>query len=466
MATSLKDDALAKLARRTNVARFVSFGPDSNLPLRHVVLTADAGSGQSLGSARVAVAALLAASGTGTVNVRSFRPGHEQGNPFHYGLESVDDVLAAAQSLAADGLHVIVNETVDVSDGGVSGVRWGGWTEFAPGDTPRAVEAPGTAGLPSGLADELLSTVYGVGVPLADEDPAVRVEFSLHPVPVGVRAERTLVWELVAGERAAAPDDGLDWPNRFSRFLGDKAYGLLVGHLLGFAVPRAEVLARDVAPFTFGTPTGSGQVWIRTCPRDFSPGHFSTVRGWSDPFALLAAEDPTGDRIGSVLVQDGVDARWSGAAAFADDGGPQVLGVAGVGDRYMSGEVGDAALPRAVRLDALALHSRLAEAVGSCRVEWVHDGEKIWLVQLNRDHVGGGVLSAGDATSWVTFDPRGGVDALTSLLAGLAEGVGVELTRRVGWTSHLGDVLRAARVPARLRGRRPSPDEAGQSRLW
>ncbi len=461
----LKDDGLAELAGRTNVARFVSFGPGTEPPVRHVFV--DAGEPAVPGGRpEELVARLLERSGTRTVNVRTFRPDHERGNPFRYGLAGVDDAVAAIRSLAAEGYHVIANETLDVGDGGVSGVRWGGWTEFAPGDTPRCVESPGTAGLASTAADDLLHAVYGVRTPLPDDGPEVRLEFSLHPEPVGLRGERTVAWERGVGTRADRADDGIEWPNRFSRFLGDKAYGLLVGHVLGFAVPRAEVLARDVAPFRFGTPTGTGQVWVRTCPRDFSPGHFSTVRGWTDPFALLALEDPGGDRLGSVLVQEGVAARWSGAAAFADDGGPQVLGVAGEGDRYMSGEVADAALPRSVRLDALALHSQLADAVGPCRVEWVHDGEQAWLVQLNRDHADGGSVSPGDAAAWVAFDPRRGVDALAELLAGLAPGTGVELTRRIGWTSHLGDVLRAAAVPARIRSRKPAADDTAQTRLW
>src|SRR5262249_21798426 len=44
-----------------------------------------------------------------------------------------------------------------------------------------------------------------------------------------------------------------------------------------------------------------------------APGRFTTVRGWTDPFALVEAEDPRSE-IASVLVQDSVDARYSGAA--------------------------------------------------------------------------------------------------------------------------------------------------------
>ena len=49
----------------------------------------------------------------------------------------------------------------------------------------------------------------------------------------------------------------LDWPNRFSRFIGDKVFGLLVADLIGLDVPRATVLARRIGPFVFGRRTGS-----------------------------------------------------------------------------------------------------------------------------------------------------------------------------------------------------------------
>ena len=105
----------------------------------------------------------------------------------------------------------------------------------------------------------------------------------------------------------------LTWPNRFSRLLGDKAFGLLVADLLGLPVPATTVVGRRVAPFGFGRPTGGGERWLRTCPAEPVPGRFMTQRGWRDPFALLAAEDPSGTDLVAVLAQEGVRARWSGA---------------------------------------------------------------------------------------------------------------------------------------------------------
>jgi len=43
-------------------------------------------------------------------------------------------IEALVRNMSAEGLFVIANETVDVSDGGVSGVIQGGVAEFAPDD--------------------------------------------------------------------------------------------------------------------------------------------------------------------------------------------------------------------------------------------------------------------------------------------------------------------------------------------
>ena len=175
----------------------------------------------------------------------------------------------------------------------------------------------------------MLVTVYGFA-PGLDGRPGERVEFSLHPLVAGVRQTHTIVWEREqAGPARLA--SRLTWPNRFSRFLGDKAFGLLVADLLGLPVPATTVVGRRVAPFSFGRPTGSGERWTRTCPAEPVPGRFLTERGWRDPFALLASEDPSGAELVAVLAQEGVRAAWSGAAIPAETG-PAGRGVPGPGD--------------------------------------------------------------------------------------------------------------------------------------
>lgn len=407
-----------------------------------------------------AVAALLAVSPERSVNVRAFSPTSPKGNEFLYGLKSASEVAAHVRRLGADGLFTIVNETVDVNDGGVSGVALGDVVEFVPGDTPRGVEKPGVAQLARQMATRLLETVYGV----APELPPVegRVEFSLHPLRRGYRHAHTIVWEVDASapSSAASPPN---WPNRFSSMLGDKVFGLLLGELLGGQVPRSTVFCRAVAPFTFGEPTASTERWLRTAPRVSTPGRFTTIRGWTDPFALLAAEDSDSE-IASVLAQDSVDARYSGAAITQADGEPLVEGVERAGDDFMLGLQAPASLPVDVRAKVRQLHEKLSSRVGSIHLEWAYDGSSVWLLQLRQvaPLSSSSMIVPGEPIRFRRFEVAEGLEALrveVERARELAEGI--EIVGDVGVTSHFGDVLRQAGVPSRLI-RAAEPDGAGR----
>jgi hypothetical protein len=444
----LKDEALDQLADEFNVAQFVSYGPDADLSLRFCRVI-----GLAVPAARatpeLGVEALLSRSSTGTVNIRTFRPTVRKGNPFRYGLDNARDVLKFAQQYAAEGFYVIVNETITVDDGGVSGVRTGGITEFAPGGTPRIVEEADVLSVDDHMGDAVLDRVYRVRLPLP-RDPSLRVEFSIHPRAVGYRRQPWIVWEVerFAGESFKAH---LRWPNRFSQHIGDKAFGLLVADVAGLPVPRCVVLARGVPPFEFGRPLTPVDRWIRTCPRSFSPGKYPTIHGWTDPFSLMAEVDPSGDQLASVLVQDGVDAEWSGAARIAN-GEPTVEGVVGQGDQFMLGVQEPVALPPDVTKQVVDLLDRAAEHFGPVRAEWVANGDGVWLVQLNQIHQRAtAVIAPGTATEWRKYDPDSGLEVLRSLIAeARRDGSGVEVTRPVGLTSHVGDLLRDSNVPARF----------------
>jgi hypothetical protein len=181
-----------------------------------------------------AVEALLLRAPEGMVNVRSYAPDSPRSREFLYGLADVTEIVSTVNRLTAEGLHTIVNETIDVADGGVSGVLQGGVIEFAPDDTPRCVEKPGTASLPQQLGMDLLEAIYGFRPDFGGAKG--RVEFSVHPQRRGWRGTQTLLWEQEDdAEFAALP--GLHWPNRFSRHIGDKLYGLLMAHLSGSLFP-------------------------------------------------------------------------------------------------------------------------------------------------------------------------------------------------------------------------------------
>jgi hypothetical protein len=438
-AGALKDEHLFELGSVFNVARFASFGP-RDAAVRYARLGPDAAPPTSIASAAVELLALAP-----SVNIRTFRPGSPKGNPFVYGITAAADAVAAVGRFASDGWYTIVNETIDVADGGVSGVTLGDLTEFAPGGTPRVVEEPGVAAMRSDVAAAVLGAVYGADLPWRHRR-AWRVEFSVHPRPVGCRRQVTVVWEAEdVGEHVLAART--TWPNRFSRSIGDKTFGLLLATGLGARVPRTMVLARDVRPFSFGHGTGSGAVWVRTAPREFAAGEFTTVRGWTDPFALLAAEDPRAEHIGAVLVQDAVVADWSGAAHVR---GSEWLveGVRGAGDRFMLGSDAPQELPAVVRALVRESFTPLVDEVGPARIEWAVGRDGAWLLQLNPIVGGPGVADHDRASGWIDFDPHAGLEALQLAIAqARAAGAGIRVVRPVGVTSHVGDLVRRAGLP-------------------
>jgi hypothetical protein len=386
------------------------------------------------------------------VNIRSFAPDRPKGQEFQYGLRDVKTVLSELRRLARSGLYTIVNETIDVMDGGVSGVVQGDIVEFAPGDTPRCVEGPGTVALPRHLAMRLLSTVYGF-VPALDHASNLRVEFSLHPRRRGIRHDHTVVWEVEELASHQGRANTISWPNKFSELVGDKAFGLLVAELVGIAVPATTVISRNIAPFAFGRPTGTGERWIRTAPRRRAPGRFATVPSWTDPFRLLQEEDPDSTALASVLVQEGVNPAYSGAILERTEGRSIVEGVVGPGDRFMLGQVGPQPLPDEVVKSVLDLESRVQMAVGNAAFEWVYDGTLAWVVQLHRTEAMGveRTIVPGSTSRFHRFDVRDGLDALRVLVDRVeGSGDGVILVGDVGITSHFGDILRQANIPSRV----------------
>jgi hypothetical protein len=444
-----KDEVLDDLARRGNIAQFVSFapGPDPTLRYAHI-RGAEIGDEAPL---HEAAEALLKASAEGSINLRSFHPHQPKSHEFIYGITSGTRSADEVRRLSAKGLYTILNETVDVLDGGVSGVAYGGLIEFAPEDTPRCVEKPGVASLPRALGMRILRTVYGF-LPSLDYGDAVRVEFSIHPLRRGLRAEHTIIWEEEEIDGLALAPGSLTWPNRFSRFIGDKAFGLLVADAIGLRVPFTRVVSRRIAPYEFGVRTNTDEYWVRTAPFEPIPGHFTTRRGWIDPFELLEREDPEGELVPAVLSQEGVPAAHSGAAFVGPDGAI-VEGVAGEGEAFMQGDQPPRDLPIRVIRDVKAALNAASQHLGPVRVEWVHDGDELWIVQLHRGSAPstGLMIYPGTPKTEHAFDIANGLEALRGLVDAIAgTGDGIVLNGAVGLTSHFGDVLRRGRVPSRI----------------
>jgi hypothetical protein len=444
-----KDESLDRLASLINVAQFVSFSPAGMSQEYSRVLGFEPN--HKFGSLAEAVTSLMERSPEESLNVRSFAPSDPRSHEFIYGIRRSADVCDAIKRISASGLFVIVNETVDVSDGGVSGVYQGGVIEFAPDDTPRCVEKPGVAALPSTWGIELLETVYQIPITFGIGG-ASRLEFSVHPRTRGWKDTHILGWELEQLERPPTIEARVRWPNRFSRMIGDKAFGLLVAAHLGLPVPYTTVLSRRVAPFSFGLKTDSFEWWIRTCPTEQVPGKFTTKHGWSDPFKIMAEEDPDGTQIASVIAQAAVPSKYSGALIVGEGERIFIEGVRGEGERMMKGSVLPEDIPPNVRRAVEDLYESVRAKLGPVRFEWVFDGQKAWLVQLHCGATSSDreTVVPGRASSWRRFDVALGLEALRVALAELQPGEGIELVGRFGLTSHVADVVRRAGHPARV----------------
>lgn len=445
-----KDDTLTYLARTYNVAQFVSFAPD--LAIRHdgVCGGVEKISTPPVGpELETVLGHLLKASTGSSINIRSFLPDRPAGNPFRYGITNSIDAAAEVRRLARGGFYTIVNETIDVKDGGVSGVCAGGIIEFSPGDTPRCVEKPGVARLPMDIGFELLQKVYGFPVDFGDP-PDTRLEFSIHPLRCGTRHQHTIVWE--ASEHATRLTPDITWPNNFSRLIGDKAYGLLIADTLGFPVPFTTVTGRNVASFSFGTRTNTGDWWMRTAPKEPVAGLYSTTFGWTDPYAVLQHEDNEDRTIASVLAQEGVDAQYSGATKPTVNGLDLVEGVAGRGDRFMVGQTHPVPLPENVFKNVRAAISALRQQLGNIRIEWAHDGTQVWVVQLHRVPTEPKIINANTPVSlWLTYHTDEPLEGLRYLLSTVVAGThGIEVVGEFGLTSHIGELLSSSAVPFRV----------------
>lgn len=450
-----KDDVLDALAKNANVAQFVSFAPGDNPDQRHSRVFGYSENHQ-FPSVRDALQALMDSSPERSINVRSFLPGQPQGHEFIYGIKNVDVAVEHVKRLAANSFYTIVNETIDVNDGGVSGVFQGGVVEFAPGVVPRFIEKNSQTpvpALPFDFAMNLLTTVYNF-IPNLDGDRHKRVEFSIHPEKRGWHNTNTIIWE----EETVSPESFppfFVWPNAFSKLLGDKAYGLLVGHLLGAPVPKTTVFLRNklIEPFSFGSDTMGDTVWTRTCPSVPVPGKFLTEHAKLDPFAVMDADDPEKQFLASCLIQQDVPAKYSGTVLTSVDGELVIEGVAGSGDNYMLGNASPVLLPEVVQNDLRALHASLSTLDQPVSFEWVHDGAKAWLLQLHLGSVQSSnrTIVPGEPSEFVRFDVSLGLEALRQLVDNHPQdGRGILVVGNIGLGSHIADVLRKANIPSRI----------------
>ena len=448
----LKDDKLSFIYNAgNNIARFISVSPENKI--RHVWIDEDYTSSTDL---KENIINLINLSSSKSVNIRSFSEESVKGNRFIYGkkLEDIDEIMQIINENCNEGKYSIINETIDVTDGGVSGVIMGNIIEFSPNDTPRCVEKEGVCRLPLNVGLAILKTVYGF-MPRHTFRPNHRIEFSIHPQMEGIMNWHTIIWEYEEIEETSF-DVKISYPNNFSKFIGDKVFGLLLADFYKFKVPYTTVICRNVAPFSFGRQTGLHEKWIRTSPIVKESGKYFTGDRWQDPFELMLREEQKGDKdinIASILSQNAVIPVYSGGAIITSKG-ITIEGVSGKGDEFMLGTDASEKLPIVLKKQVEFELSGLIELnniLGDVSVEWVYDGAGVWIVQMNQlKHISrGNIIVKGEPVKYLDFDVKNGLSELRKLINEIeGKNIGIRLLGNVGITSHFGDVLRQFNIPS------------------
>ncbi|MGJ0848767.1 hypothetical protein ACR77J_19050 [Tissierella praeacuta] len=456
----MKDEKLSDIIEKNygNIAQFISFDLENEEP-RYVYIKKYS-PGYNCGK-RELVEQLIDSAPSKSINIRSYSKKVMKGNElvFNKKIEDIDEILDILSSNKANQKYSIINENIDISDGGVSGVVLGDVIEFAPQDTPKCVDKVGVCSLPKDIGLNMLEKVYGFR-PEINFGKNYRVEFSIHPSRQGVLEEHTIIWEYEYYDNISKGCN-ITWPNNFSKFLGDKAFGLLIADVLGLKVPRTIVISRWLAPFTFGISTGLHEKWIRTCPVVKEPGKYYTGDKWVDPFEMMIKEEKKGEKdinIASILSQEAVEPIFSGACIVKERMENDIIeGVSGKGDLFMLGEEEIDNLPKEVIRSIKRLNNKIRRyfnLLGEVSIEWVYDGNAIWVVQLNQIRLSGNkdIIVEGNPKEYIKFDTTTGLEKLRELIKEIkTKDIGIELLGNIGITSHFGDLLRLANIPSYLK---------------
>ena len=431
-----------------NVAQFISVKREEINKPKYVHIYNNS---ESITDTKSEILKLINTSGSKSVNIRSFSEEITKGSRFVMGkgVNDIEEILQVIKENAENGLDSIINENIDVCDGGVSGVVIGDIIEFSPNDTPRCVEKDGVCSLPRDIGISILEAVYGFK-PNLEFDKKYRVEFSIHPLKQGIKQQHTIIWEYEEMEQNSQAK--IVFPNNFSRHIGDKVFGLLLSDRLGFNVPYSTIISRTVAPFSFGKNTGSNEIWLRTAPIVKEAGKYTTCKGWIDPFELLSDEDSNHKHIGSVISQHSVNSLYSGASIV--NGESFVIeGIHGNGDVFMIGDSETELLPESVSekiKEVCNLFKNKENLIGNISFEWVYDGKDVWVVQLNQLKNASSIPNTvvdGHVEKYIKFETNLGLEKLRELISTIdTSRVGIELLGNVGITSHFGDILRQNKV--------------------
>jgi hypothetical protein len=87
--------------------------------------------------------------------------------------------------------------------------------------------------------------------------------------------------------------------------------------------------------------------------------------------------------LASIIIQEAVLAEYSGRALFRSIDDIEIQGVAGEGGAFMLGEKKNENLPQKLIKAVRETYEHTHHVVGPSGIEWVFDGNNVWVVQLN-----------------------------------------------------------------------------------
>jgi hypothetical protein len=240
--------------------------------------------------------------------------------------------------------------------------------------------------------------------------------------------------------------------------LGDKAFGLLVAEAAGLPVPRTLNFNPRLFPFSFGQSTGTGRVFTRPCPEEKEPGYYPSAEGWHNPYDVLAGHilqpialrsDPSPAPLASIIIQEAVAAQYSGRALFRAADDIEIQGVAGEGGNFMLGEQKQEKLPKKIIQAVQMTYEYAHHIVGPAGIEWVFDGNTVWVVQLNFADSQNRQVVFDKNIEWVEFHFSKGMleDFRRKVMELRGTGKGILIIGDVSPLSHLGEIAENQSVP-------------------
>ena len=177
---------------------------------------------------------------------------------------------------------------------------------------------------------------------------------------------------------------------------------------------------------------------------------------------MMEQEERKGEsvvNIASILSQEAIEPIFSGACIIKENMKDDIIeGVSGKGDSFMVGEEELLFnLPREIITHIKRLNNKIRKhfyLLGEVSIEWVYDGQNIWIVQLNQIKLSGNkdIIVDGNAKKYIKFNASSGLENLRNLIKEIEnKDIGIELIGNIGVTSHFGDLLRLANIPSQLK---------------